>query len=349
MNRISCVLFLCHARFPFRMNYILWQHHHLFLQLLQAILSFLCVLLTFYLVTKIKGFRKKRQQLLKLPGVKSDSYLLGHLKVLMKVKKSLPSESTTQAYFKMIDDMGIEFQDKKEGCFRLDLTPLKSVIHLIRKETAEDILTKSAFIDKSFQYHLISNWLGSSLLTSGGETWKGKRKLLSRGFHNRSLQSFVPIIEEHARRLCHQIQERIQNQSKNSREVTVRDPDKIFLKTTLDIILDATMDIPSSDDDHSIKEYTDNLHEYSILYIKRVSCPWLWWSPLHDFTASGKKMNSCIRSMRTFTDNIIRRRIQQTDKSKSCLLDLVLQSFPLEEARNEVDTFIFAGHDTVST
>lgn len=330
------------------MNYILWQHHHLFFRPLSAIVCFFCVLLTLYLVPKIKRFVKKRQHLLMLPGVESDSYLLGHLKLLMKVKKSLPSKSTTQAYFKMIDDMGIEFQEKKEGCFRLDLTPLKSVIHLIRKETADKILTQSAFIDKSFQYDLISNWLGSSLLTSGGETWKGKRKLLSRGFHNRSLQSFVPIIEQHAKRLCHQIRDKMKNQCKSSQEVTVRDPHKIFLKTTLDIILDATMDIPSSDDDHSIKEYTENLHEYSILYIKRVSCPWLWWSPLHDLTESGRKMNSCIRSMRTFTDNIIRRRTQQTDKSKSCLLDLVLESFPLEEARNEVDTFIFAGHDTVS-
>lgn len=325
------------------MNYPL-RHEDLFVTLLEATFTFLCVLFTFLFGIKIKNFVKRRRVLLKLPAVKSESVFLGHLDLLVKEQKSISSHSTTQAYFNVIDKMGIEFQNQKEGCFRLDLSPLRSVVHLIQKETCDKILTQASFIDKSFQYDLISNWLGSSLLTSGGNAWKMKRKLLSRGFHSKSLQSFVPVIDKHAKLLCH----RIQGSLRKAEEVHIKNPHKIFLKTSLDIILDATMAV-SSETEVTTRGYTDNLHEYSILYIKRVSCPWLWLQPLYYLTKAGKRMKSCIESMKTFTDNIIRRRIQETNKTNSCLLDLVLESFELNEARNEVDTFIFAGHDTVST
>jgi cytochrome P450 len=105
----------------------------------------------------------------------------------------------------------------------------------------------------------------------------------------------------------------------------------------------------TSDTETTTRRYIDNLHEYSILYIQRVSNPLLWWQSLYNLTKAGKRMKSCIESMKTFTENIIRKRIQDTLKTNNCILDLILESFELNEARHEVDTLIFAGHDTVST
>jgi cytochrome P450 len=59
-------------------------------------------------------------------------------------------------------------------------------------------MNNSKFMDKSFEYNLIHPWLKTGLLTSSGEKWLQRRRLITPSFHFDILKDFLIIINEHA-------------------------------------------------------------------------------------------------------------------------------------------------------
>jgi docosahexaenoic acid omega-hydroxylase len=66
-------------------------------------------------------------------------------------------------------------------------------------------MSSNTHIDKSQEYYFARPWLGLGLLTSTGERWKIRRKLLTPAFHFRILSDFVPIISEQSKILIEKI------------------------------------------------------------------------------------------------------------------------------------------------
>lgn len=82
--------------------------------------------------------------------------------------------------------------DKRALCFSSYptlLTPLQVV------------LSANNNLKKSDVYKLLYRWLGTGLLTSWGDKWKSRRKLLTPAFHFKILEQFVPMMNDTARTL----------------------------------------------------------------------------------------------------------------------------------------------------
>ncbi|XP_076383747.1 cytochrome P450 4C1-like [Megalopta genalis] len=57
-------------------------------------------------------------------------------------------------------------------------------------EPVQPLLSSSVHIDKSLEYEYLQPWLGSGLLTSTGEKWHSRRKLLTPTFHSGLLEVY---------------------------------------------------------------------------------------------------------------------------------------------------------------
>lgn len=64
------------------------------------------------------------------------------------------------------------------------------IYHIYSAEGLEKILTNPKHNEKSFTYKFLHNLLGTGLLTSDGEKWFSRRKLLTPAFHFNVLNEF---------------------------------------------------------------------------------------------------------------------------------------------------------------
>ncbi|KAI8033434.1 hypothetical protein M5D96_013797 [Drosophila gunungcola] len=72
-------------------------------------------------------------------------------------------------------------------------------------EDIKQLLGNNQLLTKSRNYELLEPWLGKGLLTNGGESWHRRRKLLTPGFHFRILGEFKEPMEENCRILVNRL------------------------------------------------------------------------------------------------------------------------------------------------
>lgn len=67
--------------------------------------------------------------------------------------------------------------------------------NIIKAKDVEKLLNGSKHINKSFIYKILHPFLGNGLLTSQGDKWQARRKLLTPAFHFTILQHFFNIFK----------------------------------------------------------------------------------------------------------------------------------------------------------
>lgn len=63
------------------------------------------------------------------------------------------------------------------------------------------VLGNTTHIEKSYFYNYLHLWLETGLLTSKGQKWQKRRKILTPSFHFAILQEFLPIFNKEASKL----------------------------------------------------------------------------------------------------------------------------------------------------
>ena len=91
----------------------------------------------------------------------------------------------------------------------------KPAIIPVRPEGAEPILNSQTNIRKGMFYRLFEDWLGTGLLTSHGEKWKTRRRLLTPAFHKTILAEFVEVMNEKAAKMIGILDEKIKTEKVN--------------------------------------------------------------------------------------------------------------------------------------
>ncbi|XP_065646827.1 cytochrome P450 4V2 [Hydra vulgaris] len=247
-----------------------------------------------------------------------------------------------------------EFTKKYGTVFCIWLGP-KPMILSSSVKFSEAVLSSQKVITKGFSYDFLHDWLKTGLLTSTGSKWKTRRRLLTPSFHFSILNNFIKIFEEQASILV----DKLAVAADNKEVVDVQVPIGL---ATLDIICETSMGVKVNAQSHPDSEYVKAITVLNEEFIMRIKYPWLWFDAIYKLLPCGKRFYKALDVAHKLSFDVINERMQMKIQESYCetasdgkkfFLDLLLDIYrkgeiDTEGIQEEVDTFMFEGHDTTS-
>uniref|UniRef100_A0A131XYE7 Putative p450 n=1 Tax=Ixodes ricinus TaxID=34613 RepID=A0A131XYE7_IXORI len=249
------------------------------------------------------------------------------------------------------------------GICRFYLGTLPSVL-IFKADFIETVMSNT--LTKAPNYALLHSWLGTGLLTSTGPKWKKRRRMLTPAFHFRILDDFVHTINEHSRKMVAKI-------SKLRQESEWLDVVPLSTSCTLGVLLETVMGVSASQEKECCEDYVKAINVLTDEISVRIQSPWLYPDFTFYRTDHGRRYKEGVAAVHAFSTKIIqKRRREMLDERKEAsttapaepgppkkrlltFLDILLnhsldvdESFADEDIGEEVDTFMFAGHDTTA-
>ncbi|XP_056639141.1 cytochrome P450 4c3-like [Diorhabda sublineata] len=314
-------------------------------------LSFLFILFILLIIIPIlhRNFVKRQSKYLwNVPGPKPNPYY-GNLGAF--IGKS-PDE-----YLQEIASTFEEYGD----LVKVYKGPLQTILLVGNEKFVEFLLSSSKLIDKSDEYDNLKMWLGNGLLTSTGTKWKQRRRLITPAFHFSILENFVDVFESASDIFIKTLATQAEKKS--------FDIYPLVSLLTLDIISETAMGISINAQINNQSEYRAAVKEMcSLIHSKNYSIVATIGSYLYPFTSNYYKEINTLEKLHSHTISVIRKKMEERKESddseedddigikkRVAFLDLLLkctvngQNLSVEDIREEVDTFMFEGHDTTSS
>ena len=215
-------------------------------------------------------------------------------------------------------------------------------------------------------YRLLVPWLGEGLLISEGKKWYRNRRLLTPAFHFEILKPYMSVYNSSVEILL----------AKWSAAASKKEPVKLFdtiSLMSLDTILQCAFSYKSDCQTMKTRHpYVKGVYDLITLVMER------FFNPLHAIdwiyylSSSGRRMRRACRIAHEHAENVIRERkkalgldgsgpkitLKVAAKKRKYLdfLDILLTAVDEDgngltdlEIRDEVDTFMFEGHDTTTS
>jgi len=286
-----------------------------------------------------------------LPGPKSYPFIGSQFQFILADRKELMRKKTEEI-------------NQNPPLYRTWIGNIPEV-NLLNPAHLEVILGSSKHINKSFGYNFLHSWLGTGLLTSKGQKWHTHRKMITPTFHFKILDSFVEVFSEKSEILISKLQKEIGSKG--------FDVFPYITKCTLDIICETAMGTPVNAQEDKDSPYVSAVYKMSEIIVHRLVRPWLFVEWIFKLIGAKKSHDECLRVLHGFTNRVIQERkvlhaqrqnenrtsssvedVALGKKRRLAFLDLLLEAshdgitLTNEELREEVDTFMFEGHDTTS-
>uniref|UniRef100_A0A182PZB2 Uncharacterized protein n=1 Tax=Anopheles epiroticus TaxID=199890 RepID=A0A182PZB2_9DIPT len=221
-------------------------------------------------------------------------------------------------------------------------------------------------VEKTIIYDFMKPWLGTGLVVSTGAKWYQRRKLITPTFHFKMLQDFLVIMNLQTDVLIEKLK-----RNANSKDFDIYEH---VTYCALDIISESAMGVKLNTQQQPNSEYVMAVKELSDIILKRLfsflrEYPWAF-----QFTKAHRRQKELLKIVHDFAYNVISERKKQLQdereqqltqqqleeedvygKRRMNMLDLLLNvtidDKPLSDTdiREEVDTFMFAGHDTTTS
>jgi len=281
-----------------------------------------------------------------LPGPEVKSFLLGNI-------PDMPKDRTKRS------DVILEYVNKygKTGAFRMLLGPIP-LLQLCGPKYIKEVMSTSKHAVKGPLYNPVKPWLGNGLLLADGEKWKTMRRLTTPAFHFEVLQRFLEVMNEQTAVLI----ERIASQGANGAKFDVFD---LITSCALDIIGETAMGKKiGAQNITGHTPYVQAIYDMSTAIIDRLENPLHLNDFIYSLTSAGRTNRKNIKILHEFTYTVIKERkayllAAASDRStgesgRPAFLDILLkaqadgENVTDENIREEVDTFMFEGHDTTS-
>uniref|UniRef100_A0A1B6E6L3 Cytochrome P450 n=1 Tax=Clastoptera arizonana TaxID=38151 RepID=A0A1B6E6L3_9HEMI len=243
-----------------------------------------------------------------------------------------------------------------------------SICQICKADYVETLLSSTEELEKGIAYTFLHPWLGTGLLTGAGSKWFLHRKLLTPSFHFAILESFVETFNEK----CKIFEDKLKKIPAGS-EFNIYDPVSLC---TLDIICEAVMGIDmktqvEKQENNSNANYVNSVYSMTDIIISRLFSPWLYPDFIfYSISSIGKRFAKSLKILHDFSNQVVTDKrwslknskskpIVEEDtnlgvKKKQAFLNLLLEAsdkiemLTNEEVREEVDTFMFEGHDTTT-
>ncbi|KAL0269410.1 UNVERIFIED_CONTAM: hypothetical protein PYX00_007153 [Menopon gallinae] len=250
----------------------------------------------------------------------------------------------------------VKYSKEYDGLFKLWIGT-RPFVFITTAEYAQPILSSTIHIDKSYEYKFLYPWVGNGLVTSNGSTWHEKRKFLTPAFHYSILEDFIEPIIEQSQILVERLLTKVDQPPFNVVSFT-----KLF---ALDVICVTAMGKcvnAQKNEDHKYVKAVDGIN--TILQ-RRFITPWLKPDFIFSRCHLGRKQVEYVKTINDFVDNVIADRkrsmrlnnmneLPDKKRKHKAFLELILAAAERgdmltdNEIRDEVNTFMFAGHDTTS-
>jgi cytochrome P450 family 4 len=140
------------------------------------------------------AYRRQNELVAKIPSPRSYPLIRNSLEFRGKSPKEL---------FKMMGDLSVSLGPVYQLTLHSFDNPL---VFLTDPKAAEQVLSSQSILDKSEDYDLMRNWLGTGLLLSTGKKWFQRRKILTPSFHFQILEKFVEIMDEQGKILMEKLE-----------------------------------------------------------------------------------------------------------------------------------------------
>ncbi|KAL1401050.1 hypothetical protein pipiens_006915 [Culex pipiens pipiens] len=237
-------------------------------------------------------------------------------------------------------------------------------VQAVRYKEVEMLLSSTRLIRKSPLYKLTFPFIGEGLLNSTGDKWHQRRRILTPTFHFNILQSFLQTFHEECSKLVLQLSEQVDKDI-----VTELQP--LSTQVTLNTICETAMGI-KLDSTETADVYKRNIRTVGTIIQHRLMNPLLYEDSVYKALGYQAKFDQILAPIHAFTRNIIKKRRQMFHanvdnpadiseenvytniKQRYAMLDSLLlaeakQQIDDEGIREEVDTFMFEGHDTTGS
>lgn len=244
-------------------------------------------------------------------------------------------------------------------------------INISHPDDLELLLGNHKYNYKSQIYRLLEAWFGTGLLTSSGPKWQMRRKILTPAFHFHVLQQFSEVMVEGAECMVAEL--------KSVKGPRVENLLPLISNHTLNVICETAMGTTLKGRDKKFQlKYKKAVYDIAQLLLYRLLRPWLQNSFVYHLTPNAWRERSALKILHGFTKQIIAERKQyheatggkylagldgdnanaQDDvigvsKKRLAMLDLLIAAqrrgvINDDGIREEVDTFMFEGHDTTA-
>ncbi|KAI5087725.1 cytochrome P450, family 4, subfamily V, polypeptide 8, partial [Silurus meridionalis] len=295
----------------------------------------------------LRNFARMWTELKPVPSIGVAYPLLGH---------ALQLKSKAGEFFSQVVEYTDVYRDAPLLMAWIGPVPFLFLYH---SETVEPVLNNSLHMDKAYAYTFLHSWLGTGLLTSTGDKWRSRRKLITPTFHFSILNEFLEVMNEQAEVLVHKLHKHVGKGAFNCfSHITL---------CALDIICETAMGKKIYAQSNHDSEYVRAVYRMSDLISKRQRMPWYWPDFAFNYFGDGKEHNRCLKILHSFTESVIREREEhgrcvesdsesdQGKKKRQAFLDMLLKTtdengnkLMHQDIREEVDTFMFEGHDTTA-
>lgn len=260
-------------------------------------------------------------------------------------------ETDSMLFLKQINELS-----RQSGFLYVVWLFFKPMLVISQVEFAEIVLKSPEVITKSVLYTFLHPWLGTGLLTSTHGKWKNRRRVLTPTFHFTILNDFTRIFVKQAQILVKKLEKVVDT----DKMVDVQVPVSL---ATLDIICETAMGVSINAQSDSESEYVNAINVANKELQVRQKYPWNWPDFIYKHTSRGKRFFKTIETLHAFTTNVINEKIAKRKEKDAeskfsggktkAFMDLLLDLYEkgdidVEGIREEVDTFMFEGHDTTA-
>ncbi|KAJ3642887.1 hypothetical protein Zmor_025636 [Zophobas morio] len=311
------------------------------------IIYFICAILLFYSFPKIKETIRNYILVHKLDGPPRSNIVVGNITCI---------QGTPEKIFTTLRELAQNFYP----VYKI-FSVYKGTANLVSPEDCELILSNSVHNEKGYIYRLLHRWLKFGLLTSNGQKWQSRRRILTPAFHFNILQEFILVFNEETEKL---VQELKKECKKSYINITPH-----ITQFTLKTITETAMGTKLKFETDKENRYKQAIYDVCDILLYRLTHPWC----VEDagnvaFNPRFLQERRKIRILHQFTKEVIQEREKNFSdielpkeehdvykgKKRLAMLDLLLSvkrnegSIDDEGIQEEVDTFMFEGHDTTS-
>ncbi|XP_072934981.1 cytochrome P450 4C1-like [Epargyreus clarus] len=192
---------------------------------------------------------------------------------------------------------------------------------------------------------------GNGLLMCPVSTWKRHRKLINPAFNQQVLDEFMPIFNKQARRLVADFKNEVGN--------GLFDNLPYLRRNTLQTICLTAMGIDITEHSELNVRYLESFDKILGLFVERFMKLWLHFDFIYERSEFKKRQDIYLDAFHSMSATVLKRKKEQlkingaviSDLKQKSFIDMLLENgvFTDLEVKEEVDTFIAAGHETTAT